>query len=140
MFGALKIWESSSISSASVSYLEAILCKRRGHTAFKAAPANSLLPGRFNSKFHCHWIQCVIMKGSVSIDETEHINKKLAEVPVDASLATIILMPVGEQCRYSLLKDSPQPHCIKDRLKHDAKSLQLELTVEHAWKQSPLHW
>lgn len=80
------------------------------------------------------------MKGSVSIDETEHINKKLAEVPTDASLATIILMRVGEQWRYSLLKDSPQPHCIKDRLKHDAKSLLLELTVEHARKQSPLHW
>lgn len=38
------------------------------------------------------------MKGSVSIDETAHINKELAEVPADASLATIILMRVGEQC------------------------------------------
>lgn len=102
------------VSSASVSYLEAILCKHRGHAAFKAATANSLLQGRFNSKFHCHRIHCVIMKGSVSIDETEHINKKLAEVPADASLATIILMRVGEQCCYSPLKDSPQPHCIKD--------------------------
>lgn len=37
------------------------------------------------------------MKGSVSIDETEHINKKLAEVPMDASLVTIILMRAGEQ-------------------------------------------
>lgn len=95
-------------------YLQAILCKRWGHAALKAAPANSLLQGRFNSKFHCHRIHYVIMKGSVSIDETEHINKKLAEVPVDASLATTILIRVGEQCCYSLLKDSPQPHCIKD--------------------------
>lgn len=38
------------------------------------------------------------MKGSVSIDETAHINKELAEVPADASLATITLMRVGEQC------------------------------------------
>lgn len=29
---------------------------------------------------------------------------------------------------------------LHQRLKHDAKSLQLELTVEHARKQSPLHW
>lgn len=87
----------SCISSASVSYLEAILCKHRGHTAFKAATANSPLQCRFNSKFHCHRTHCVIMKGSVSIDETEHINKKLAQVPMDASLATIILMRVGEQ-------------------------------------------
>lgn len=38
------------------------------------------------------------MKGSVSIDETAHINKELAEVPADASLATIVLARVGEQC------------------------------------------
>lgn len=57
------------------------------------------------------------MKGSVSIDETAHINKELAEVPADASLAPIILMRVGEQCSAAPLKDSPQPHCIKGRLK-----------------------
>lgn len=80
------------------------------------------------------------MKGSVSIDETAHINKELAEVPADASLATIILTRVGEQCATAPLKDSPQPHCIKGPLKHHAESLHSEPAVQHARKQSPLHW
>lgn len=42
--------------------------------------------------------------------------------------------------RYSPLKDSPQPHCIKGRLKRHAKSLLSEPAVQHARKQSPLHW
>lgn len=75
------------------------------------------------------------MKGSVSIDETEHINKKLALVPVDASCNNDF-----NACRRTMQLQPAQRFPTATLHRRPAKYLHLELTAEHAWKQSPLHW